>query len=120
MRILLADDVSDLREMLEEHLKSNGHEVIVAANGNEAATHVEKGNCFGTIILDLRMPGCSVVDLIKMAKRLAPKPRVIIISSFATDEVEKTALQAGADDVVQKPFRVAEFLSIIQGVTPRT
>src|SRR5262245_33836382 len=85
--ILLVDDSADLRELMAAVLTADGHEVIEAANGQEAYDLLRVGHQPALILLDLMMPvlsGAELIELLQSDGKLALLP-VVIISAFADD-----------------------------------
>ncbi|UCG11002.1 MAG: response regulator [Deltaproteobacteria bacterium] len=102
-KVLIVDDESVVRELLADFLKDEGYEVIAAASGDEAIGKVERENP-DLILLDLKMPGISGIELcrrFKAEERTRSIP-IIIITGLSSKEAE--ALEAGVDDFVAKPF----------------
>jgi len=115
MRILVADDDESLRSVLQQVLSMDGHEVTLAASGEEALATFKKAPCW-LVITDIRMGKMSGMDLLKEIKRLSPDTQVIIMTSHAALDTAVTAIQAGAYDYLAKPF---EDIALISSVARR-
>ena len=81
--ILIVDDEAIVRESIRDWLKDAGYEVSVAESGEEALKLVQKQN-FGVMILDLRLPGMSGIDVLKKVKLTQPSIKSIIITAYPT------------------------------------
>lgn len=118
-KILVIDDDAELRETVSILLESEGFVPIQAVDGQSGL--VQAMSLKPTLMLvDLRLPGLSGIELCKQvrANRLTIP---IIILSAVRDEVDKVLLlEIGADDYVAKPFGVRELLARIQAVLRRS
>src|SRR5699024_2598743 len=102
IRILIADDEKEIRNLLKKYLERELYKVDVAVNGEEALRLVDKSP-YSRLILDLMMPK---VDGIEVCRRLRNKTKIPILMLTAKDqEVDKVlGLGIGADDYITKPF----------------
>jgi DNA-binding response OmpR family regulator len=106
-RILVVDDEEEIRTLLENFLTGQGYGVILASDGNAALELAETENP-QVIILDIKLPGLNGIEV---CRRLKEKEKtksipVIVITGFGDNKI--VALDAGADDFVNKPFDLAE------------
>ena len=104
-RILVVDDNKELREILEEYLKSEGHNVEGSANGRDALERYEKSP-FDLIITDLNMPEISGMELIKTIRKESKDTEFVIITGYASMDSAVEAVKMGAFDYIVKPFRM--------------
>ena len=118
MMILVVDDEPQIRKLLTTGLGGYGHEVIAAADGNEALTLVAQRRP-DLVVLDIHLG--REPDGLEVCRRLREWSRVpIIILSVRGDERTKVqALDAGADDYLTKPFGMEELRARIQAVVRR-
>lgn len=110
--ILVVDDDKDIRELVDVYLKTEGFNVILAQDGEEALSLIEKNN-FDLVILDVMMPKISGLDtLIKIRKNhIMP----IIFLTAKNEEIDMIkALTLGADDYISKPFSSMELLARVK------
>jgi DNA-binding response OmpR family regulator len=116
-RILVVDDDSDVRFMLERYLTRHGFQVDTVENG-ASMREVIGGGDFDLVVLDLNMPG---EDGISLARYLRDNHRVgIIMLTAAAEVVDRiVGLEVGADDYVTKPFEPRELLARIKSVIRR-
>lgn len=105
MRVLLVEDSSDLRHLFARVLKGNGFEVCEAANGREALDCLP-GFVPDVILTDLMMPELSGFELIRRLRAIPTMAAVPIVAmtASATADAEREARQAGAADLLAKPF----------------
>ncbi len=113
--VLVVDDEEDVRRLTGLSLKRAGFEVIEAANGAAALTAVESSNV-GMVILDLRMPGMSGIEVIQALRRqreTATLP-ILLMTGSGDDQSLVEGLAAGADDFLAKPVRMDELVARVQ------
>lgn len=121
IKILIADDDADIRDVLKLTLSEENYDVIEAANGEEAlnAIHTKSPSL---VLLDYRMPilnGREVCKMIKDDILLRHLP-VIMVTGSGDVEDKIGGIDAGADDYVVKPFEPKELLARIRMILRRT
>jgi signal transduction histidine kinase/HD-like signal output (HDOD) protein/ActR/RegA family two-component response regulator len=114
-RILVVDDEQHIRDILSETLRDAGYGVETAANGQEAVRKLRAGT-FHLILLDVRMPVHSGLDLLKVLRRIADAPPIIVVTGLASPDELEEALRLGACKCIRKPFHLKALLSEIAGV----
>jgi response regulator RpfG family c-di-GMP phosphodiesterase len=120
MRILLVDDEPALRELLRATLESVDIAVDEAGSAEEAEERIRRRKP-SLIILDLRMPGVSGVELTRrLKKKDATKGIPIVLLTGADDEEARAAQRAGASALVRKPFSPLELLAVVERLVGRT
>lgn len=105
MTVLVVDDNRDLCIFLSDALKSEGYDVVMAADGAEALLELEKNNV-GIVVSDVLMPGIDGIELcrrIKTDMRYSHIP-VLLLTAKSSDEAKLKGLECGADDYLTKPF----------------
>ncbi len=112
-RILVVDDNKELREILEEFLESDGHEVEGSPNGRDALERHKKSP-FDLIITDLNMPEISGMELIKTIRKENPDTEFVIITGYASMDSAVEAVRIGAFDYIVKPFRMEELHVVVK------
>jgi len=110
-KILVVDDEPDALELIEFNLKANGHEVVTAADGEEA---LEKAKSIlpDLIILDVMLPevdGMEVCKILRRDQRTSGIP-IIMLTAKAAEIDRVLGLELGADDYVTKPFSPRELV----------
>src|ERR1700739_1768593 len=117
IRILIVDDHPVVRAGLTSMLGTQAElEVIASASsGHAALTTLEKMKA-DVVLLDLRMPGLSGVETIHEIKRAGHTSRIIILTSFETDEDIYRAVQAGAQGYLLKDTSLRDMVEAIREV----
>lgn len=120
-RLLVVEDESPIRRMIEEILKNEGFLVRTAASAEEALTELRK-SVPDLAVMDVRMPGMSGFELCrKMRETPEWKAVPVIFLTSRDDQVSKVAgLSLGGDDYVTKPFGAPELVARVQAVLRRT
>jgi len=111
-RILIAEDDTDIRELIRMHLEKDNYNVETAENGLVAFQKINEGN-YDLIILDIMMPGLSGLELLKNI-RLTSEVPVIMLTARDADHDKILGLDLGADDYVTKPFSIFELSSRVR------
>jgi DNA-binding response OmpR family regulator len=111
-RVLVVDDESDIRGLVEELLQRSGHDVIEAPDGNEGLKrfYAEQPDL---VILDVQMPGLDGWSVLDRIRELSDVP-VIMLTARAEELDKVRGLRAGADDYVTKPFGRQELLARVE------
>jgi len=111
--ILIIDDEEAMRDSCRQTLLREGNKVEVAEDGTIGLTILEKES-FDVVILDLKMPGLSGMEVLKRIKEKDPEIVVIVITGYATVDSAVEAMKSGAYDFVPKPF-TPDSLRVIVG-----
>ena len=105
-KILIVDDEKDAREMirnfLNRHIECSLQE---ASSGREALEFIGKDE-FDLLLLDVKMPGISGVDVLKKSKHLHPDTDVLMITAYDSPQVAREVLKKGATDFIIKPSTI--------------
>ncbi len=111
-RILIVDDETQIRRLLRVALTGHGYEVGEAATGQEG---LNRAAVFrpDLMILDLGLPDLAGLEVVRRLREWSRVP-VIILSVTEQEEEKVSALDAGADDYVTKPFGMGELLARIR------
>ena len=115
MRILIADDDSLQREVLQGFLEKQGYAVLSAGDGAEAL-RLFRREPVQLVLLDQRMPGLNGDQVLAEMKALNPLARAIMITAHGAVDMAVRVMQLGADDVLEKPVDLLGLLEKIQGV----
>ena len=109
-RLLVVEDEDSIAEPLLRVLERDGYDVERAADAAAAAALIRR-DAFDIVLLDLGLPDLDGIELCREIRIVAPAVRVVMLTA-RSEEVDAVAgLDAGADDYIAKPFRVAELLA---------
>lgn len=111
-RILVVDDEPQITRVLRMSLSSQGYDMRVANDG-ETALDTFKDWPPDLVITDLSMPGMSGIELCRQIRSKSKVP-IIVLSVKGEERTKITALDAGADDYVTKPFSMNELLARVR------
>jgi two-component system phosphate regulon response regulator OmpR len=106
--LLVVDDDTRIRALLNRYLSENGFRVTVAADGAEARRKLA-GLDFDLIIMDVMMPGESGIDVTQDLRIIKNVP-IIMLTALAESDSRIEGLEAGADDYLPKPFDPRELV----------
>jgi len=110
--ILIIDDETQIRRLLEISLTSNGYVTLFASNGKEGLTTAATFNP-SVIILDLGLPDIEGLELLVRLREWFTKPIIILSVRNSEDDIV-SALDKGANDYLTKPFRSGELIARIR------
>jgi DNA-binding response OmpR family regulator len=116
-RVLVADDDSDIRELVRELLRRDGLDVVEAANGREAVRGVHTHHP-ALVILDVAMPELDGWQALERIRDFSEVP-VLMLTAHDSELEKVRGLRAGADDYVTKPFGRQELLARVQALLRR-
>ncbi len=116
MKVLIAEDDEVSRRILEYWLKKWGYEVIIAHNGQQAWEILNKNNAPRMAILDWMMPEMDGLEVCRLVRERWDNEYIYIIMLTAKDTKHDIikALDAGADDYINKPYYQGELQSRIK------
>ena len=112
--ILIVDDEPSFCELLKTLLKNHGHEVLTAYNGKDALDSFMQCRPHFTL-LDLRMPEMDGLEVLKKIRAVDPTAPVMILTAWATDEMELKARRLGATDFLSKSLSLETILVSLEG-----
>ena len=108
-KILVVEDDASVRNLITTTLKSNDYRYITAPNGASAILSASSQQP-DIVLLDLGLPDLDGVEIIRRIRSWSDMP-IIVISARSEDSDKVSALDAGADDYLTKPFSVTEMLA---------
>ena len=111
--VLVVDDETTHRRLLEKILKKEGYNVHLASSA-EGALEILRDDSVDIMISDIKMPGIDGFELLKVVKDEYPGVGNIMMTGYADDYSVKDALLRGADDYITKPFKSAEICMIVE------
>ncbi|EPE97865.1 response regulator [Rhizobium grahamii] len=115
--LLVVDDDTRIRALLNRYLTENGFRVTVAADGAEAQRKLA-GLDFDLIIMDVMMPGDSGIEVTKGLRTIKSVP-IIMLTALAESGSRIAGLEAGADDYLAKPFDPRELVLRVNNILRR-
>lgn len=113
MKVLIADDEKGITVTLSDFLVQNGYEVEVVNDGVSVLEKVT-AQYFDCLILDMRLPRLSGMDVLRKLKEMGQEIPVIVITGFGSVESAVECMKLGAYDYIQKPFLNEEVLIRLQ------
>jgi DNA-binding NtrC family response regulator len=111
--LLLVEDKNELRAMLRKALERAGYRVDDAADGSVAVNKI-RAQRYLVVLTDLKLPGCSGLDILRETKQADPTIPVILITAFGSVEEAVTAMKEGAFDFVQKPVDLDHLKLVVE------
>ncbi len=115
--LLIADDNTQIIDVLERYAKKDNYRVYTASNGTEALEEFKKRN-YDMVLLDVMMPEPDGFEVCRQIRRTSMVP-VIMITARGEDYERIMGLDIGADDYVLKPFSPSEVMARIRAVLRR-
>lgn len=115
--ILIVDDSTSIRQMVEATLKSAGYNVTAAKDGQEAFG-LCKSNSYDFVLTDQNMPNMDGLTLIKSLRALPShaKTPIVMLTTEASDAMKAQGRAAGATGWMVKPFDPAKLLEVAKKV----
>lgn len=116
-KVLIIDDTKNIRVLLSTCLELRGYNVITADNGIEALKIIQDNKVnIDLIFLDIRMPGISGTEVLKIIKSTRSNCPVIIMTAFATVKNAIECTKLGALVYLQKPFSPERINSVLDEI----
>ena len=116
MRVLIADDEKNIRELLKDFLEERNYEVDTAENGEVALRKLE-ANEYDLFISDMRMPYRSGMELLREISQWEYTPVCIMITAYSSIETAVECIKLGAYDFIIKPIDPDAILKVIEKAT---
>ncbi|MFX4290963.1 response regulator transcription factor [Streptomyces bohaiensis] len=117
-RVLLAEDDASISEPLARALRREGYEVVVREDGPSALQAGLHGDV-DLVVLDLGLPGMDGLEVCRRLRADGLTLPVLVLTARADEVDTVVGLDAGADDYVTKPFRLAELLARVRALLRR-
>jgi DNA-binding response OmpR family regulator len=118
MRILLVEDERKVASFIARALRENSYAVDVAETG-EKALELCTDSSYDAILLDIRLPGLSGVEVCRELRQQGVEAPVLMLTARTLVEQRVEGLDAGADDYLTKPFALAELLARVRALVRR-
>jgi two-component system, cell cycle response regulator CpdR len=115
-RILIAEDDEPVRGFVKRALELDGHSVIAECDGAAALDRLaEEDGRFDLLLSDIRMPLMDGIALALSAARDYPGLPILLMTGYADQRERAHDLEAIIEDVVRKPFSLAEIRTAVSG-----
>jgi two-component system, cell cycle sensor histidine kinase and response regulator CckA len=115
--ILVVEDESLMRRLLERILCTDDTSVMLAADGQEAIDmYRDHKQEIGVVLLDLGLPKLSGWEVFKNLKQQNPDVCVIVASGYLDPDLKSRMHDAGVQYFIEKPYKLNELLATLQGV----
>jgi DNA-binding NtrC family response regulator len=111
--ILVIDDEVDICSFLHDVFTAEGYTVSTASDPEEGIQMVEKLKP-DLVLLDLKMPGMSGIDVLREIKKIDESIAVIIMTGFGTMDTARAAMRLGAFDYITKPFDLPHLRALVK------
>ena len=118
-RVLIVDDESAIRRALHNTLHGMGFEVDDAASG-EAALDLVRDAEYDAVLMDINMPGMGGIRACRELRKSLPHLGILMLTVRDREEDKVTALDAGVDDYITKPFNIRELAARIRAAVRRS
>jgi DNA-binding response OmpR family regulator len=118
MRILVVEDETRVANFISRALRENSYAVDVVETG-EKALDVAGQTAYDAIVLDLRLPGISGIQVCRNLRHSEINTPILMLTARTLVENRVEGLDAGADDYLTKPFAVAELLARVRALIRR-
>jgi len=113
-KIMIVDDETDLREMLNLMIRKEGYETATAYDGDDFLNKIDEFQP-DLVTLDVMMPGLTTREILEKLPEKKTKPKIILLTVVRYSEEEKQKLyQKGIVDYVTKPFELDDLINTIQ------
>jgi two-component system, NtrC family, response regulator AtoC len=117
--LLVVDDEVALRQLLESELSdADEFTVDVAADGGEAINRIQ-AKVYDVILLDIRMPRVTGIDVLKFVQEYSPTTQVIILTNYADIKTAIETIKLGAYDFLAKPYDIEEIFNTVHRAIER-
>jgi DNA-binding NtrC family response regulator len=113
IRVLVADDERNLRELMVRELGRKGHEVDDVGDGEAALARLQEAS-YDVVVLDMKMPKREGIEVLRELQALAEPPQVIVMTGFQEVSTAVEAMKLGAYDYLTKPTKIEELDIVIR------
>ena len=110
LKVLVVDDEEPVRNLLKKMLDAAGYESVTAANGTDALDIIAKQH-IDAVLLDIKMPGLSGMDVLAKLTYDYPNLSVIMVTGVGDTQTAVDAMKKGASDYITKPFDRKDLVS---------
>ncbi|MDR1810765.1 MAG: response regulator transcription factor [Prevotella sp.] len=118
-KILIIDDESDIRDILQYNLENEGYATDSAKSAEDALEKIEKEN-FALLLLDVMMGETSGFKMADILRKQGNQTPIIFLTAKNTENDMLTGFSIGADDYIRKPFSIKEVIARVKSVLKRS
>jgi len=118
MKVLIVEDDRTVGQYVQRGLEEHQYHADLVDDGREALRLIS-GAQYDLVVLDLRLPGMSGVEIVRTARDRGVTVPILILTAQDSVETKVQALRAGADDYVTKPFAFEELLARVEALGRR-
>ncbi len=116
-KVLIVDDETLLLRTLSNALRDAGYQVLPAGNATDGEALIEgQGGAVDLMVLDVKLPDRSGLDLLQSQRERGYAGRVIVMTAFDNPESERRCRQLAVDHYLRKPFDLEAMLDLIRGL----
>ncbi len=112
-KILVAEDESNLRLVIQKELQRLGHDVRAAPDG-EAALRLLEEAAVDVLLCDINMPRMDGMELLRRVRQRPNPPEVVMLTGVASVDTAIEAMKLGAYDYLSKPYRITELDALVK------
>jgi signal transduction histidine kinase len=117
-KILITDDERNVLKATMRRLRNKGYDVAGVESGKEALKMIA-GEPYDLLLLDIKMPDMSGLELLRQAREINPEIMAVIVTGYGSVENAIEAMELGALDFVRKPASIEELTVAIEGALAR-
>lgn len=123
LRVLLAEDDDEMRRLVADALRLDGHEVIEARDGRELVARMGPGpdgaRSYDLVVSDLLMPGATGITVLSRLAWDASSPQIVVMTAFGDEDLHAWARAIGAVATFDKPFEIDDLRTVLLNLPPR-
>jgi len=117
--ILVVDDQTGVRRLLQETFREEGYNVDTAKEGAEALVKIKESPP-SLVLLDMKMPGMNGLETLQQIIKNNPSQAVIMMTAYEELEVVQEARKLGVKEYITKPFDLNDLKELIKGILGKT
>jgi DNA-binding NtrC family response regulator len=118
-KILAIDDEPNIRRLIQNEFPLEGLEVTIFKDGEEGLALFDQ-QIFDIVLLDIKLPRMSGIEVLRKLKRKAPLTEVFMITGYGDIRMAVESLKLGAREYITKPFKLDELITLVKELIPTT
>jgi two-component system, OmpR family, response regulator len=119
-KVGVVEDDASVRRVLADALRMNGHEVVIARNGQEAMQNLSPSSGVDVLVIDIGLPDADGRDVCQALRAEGQHAPVLFLTALDAVHDRVAGFHAGGDDYVPKPFALSEVMVRIEALHRRT